>query len=309
MRQITRSGAGVEHPLVERVAADATDATLLTSLAEGADSLINCAAPPYDRWPEQFPALAAAQLTAAVRTGAGYVMLGNVYGYGPVHGAFTEDLPVAPTTVKGTVRARIWTDAVASGARVTEVRAADFLGADVYSLFDLMATGPLLAGEPAFLPYDLDVPQSWSSTGDVARTLVAAARDDRSWGSAWHVPSTVVTAREMAARLAFLTGAPEPKLESLPLEEIHRLGRTDPIMAEVPEMQYLYRRPFVLDSSLTERTFGFGPAPLDQTLIERPDGRHNSTPRPSGRPSQIGANVGFIIKPALLCGKWRYLSN
>ncbi|MGV9778873.1 hypothetical protein [Streptosporangium sp. NPDC003464] len=161
-----------------------------------------------------------------------------------------------------------WADAAASGARVTEVRAADLLGAGAYSLFNLMVTGPLLAGDPASLPYDLDVPQSWSYTGDVARTLVAAARDDRSWGRAWHVPSTVITARELAARLASLTGAPEPKLASLPLEEIHHLALSDPIMAEVPEMQYLYRCPFVLDSSLTERAFGFGPAPLDQALVE-----------------------------------------
>lgn len=268
VRQITRSGGGAEHPLIERVAADAADADLLTSLTEGATSMINCAAPPYDRWPEEFPALAAALLTAAERTGAGYVMLGNVYGYGPVHGPYIEDLPMAPTTVKGAVRARIWENAVASGARVTEVRAADFLGAGAYSLFNLMATAPLLAGDPAFLPYDLDVPQSWSYTGDVARTLGAAARDEHSWGKAWHVPSTVISARELAARMAFLTGAPEPKLESMPLEEIRRIARTDSILAEIPEMQYLYRRPFVLDSSLTEQTFGFGPTPLDDALVE-----------------------------------------
>ncbi|GAA3032234.1 NAD-dependent epimerase/dehydratase family protein [Streptosporangium longisporum] len=268
VRQLTRSGGGVEHPLVERVAADASDADSLTSLTEGAAALINCAAPPYDRWPEEFPALAAAQLTAAERTGVGYVMLGNVYGYGPVHGPFTEELPMSPTTVKGAVRARIWENALASRARVTEVRAADLLGADAYSLFNLTATRPLLAGDPAFLPYDLDVPQSWSYTGDVARTLVAAARAERSWERAWHVPSTVISARELATRLTFLTGAPGPKLESLPLEEIHRLAGTDPIMAEVPEMQYLYRRPFVLDSTLTQRTFGFGAAPLDDALVE-----------------------------------------
>ncbi|WP_406316686.1 NAD-dependent epimerase/dehydratase family protein [Streptosporangium sp. NBC_01639] len=268
VRQLTRSGSGLEHPLVELVAVDATDADSLTSLAEGAVALINCAAPPYDRWPEEFPALAAAQLTAAERTGVGYVMLGNVYGYGPVHGSFTEELPMSPTTVKGAVRARIWENALASSARVTEVRAADFLGAGVYSLFNLMATTPLLAGDPAFLPYDLDVPQSWSYTGDVARTLVAAARAERSWGKAWHVPSTVISARDLATRLILLTGAPEPKLESLPLEEIHRLARTDSIMAEVPEMQYLYRRPFVLDSTLTQGAFGFGATPLDDALIE-----------------------------------------
>lgn len=268
VRQITRSGGGADHPLVDRVAADATDVERLTALVQGATLLINCAAPPYDRWPEEFPALASALLEAAAHAGAGYVMLGNVYGYGPVHGPLTEDLPMAPTTVKGAVRARIWADALASGLRVTEVRAADFIGFGVYSLFNLMVTGPLLAGDPAYLPYDLDVPQSWSATGDVARTLVAAGRDERSWGRAWHVPSTVLSARELAGRLAHLAGAPEPKLESLPLEELRRLGRTDPVIAEVPEMQYLYRRPFVLDSTMTQEALGFGPSPIEAALAD-----------------------------------------
>lgn len=34
VRQLTRSGSGLEHPLVERVAVDATDADSLTSLTE-----------------------------------------------------------------------------------------------------------------------------------------------------------------------------------------------------------------------------------------------------------------------------------
>ncbi|MFI6316562.1 NAD-dependent epimerase/dehydratase family protein [Nonomuraea sp. NPDC050556] len=268
VRQITRSGTGAEHPLVERVAADATDADALTSLVQGASTMINCAAPPYDRWPEEFPALAAAQLIAAERTGVGFVMLSNVYGYGPVDGSFTEDLPMAPTTIKGAVRARIWEDALASTARVSEVRAADYLGAGVYSLFNLMVTAPLLAGDPAVLPYDLDVQQSWSYVGDVARTLVAAAGDERSWGRAWHVPSTLMSARELAVRLASLTGAPEPKLESLPLTGLRALAKADSIMAEVPEMQYLYRRPFVLDSTFTREALGLEATPLDRALLE-----------------------------------------
>lgn len=122
---------------------------MLTRLVEGATTLINTAVPPYDRWPDEFPPLATALLDAAGRTGAGYVMMGNTYGYGTVNGRFTEDLPMAPVSVKGQVRARMWTDALethrAGRARVTEVRASAFLGAGAASLYNF-TVAPLVYG-------------------------------------------------------------------------------------------------------------------------------------------------------------------
>ncbi|SNY80279.1 Saccharopine dehydrogenase NADP binding domain-containing protein [Nocardia amikacinitolerans] len=145
VRLVTRSGSGPVHERIERVAADATDAARLTELTRGAATLFNCAAPPYDRWPTDFPPLAAALLAAAERTGADYVMLGNTYGYGPVDGPVTAELPMAATSAKGLVRARMWHDARAAyeagRVRVTEVRANDFLGAHAYSPFTLMVGG------------------------------------------------------------------------------------------------------------------------------------------------------------------------
>ncbi|WP_240969799.1 NAD-dependent epimerase/dehydratase family protein [Actinacidiphila epipremni] len=137
VRLVSRRGAGPERAGVEPVAADATDPVRLAEITAGADVLVNCAMPPYDDWPAGFPPLAAALLGAAEATGAGYVMLGNVYGYGPVDGPFTDDLPMAPTSVKGRVRAEMWQAALAAHeagrVRVTEVRASDFLGAGAYS--------------------------------------------------------------------------------------------------------------------------------------------------------------------------------
>jgi nucleoside-diphosphate-sugar epimerase len=47
----------------------------------------------------------------------------------------------------------------------------------------------ILRGEAASYHGDLDAAHSWTYTQDVARTLVAAAQSDLSWGRAWHVPS------------------------------------------------------------------------------------------------------------------------
>ncbi|MED7951041.1 NAD-dependent epimerase/dehydratase family protein [Streptomyces sp. BE303] len=273
VRLVTRRGGGPVDDRIERVAADATDTARLSGLARGAAALFNCAMPAYDRWPAEFPPLATSLLTAAERGGADYVMLGNTYGYGPVDGPVTEDLPMAPTSVKGRVRARMWQDALsaheAGRVRVTEVRAGDFLGAGAYSPFTLMVGERVLSGASVSYPGDLDAPHSWTYTGDAARTLIAAARNERSWGRAWHVPSTShAPVRELAAHLARTAAVPGPDLTHMTTAELEEIGRTDSVMAEFPEMLYLYDRPGILDASFTAEVLNVASAPLDAVLAE-----------------------------------------
>jgi nucleoside-diphosphate-sugar epimerase len=47
VRVLTRSGSGLEHHLVQHVAADAGDASAVTALAQGCVALFNCANPRY----------------------------------------------------------------------------------------------------------------------------------------------------------------------------------------------------------------------------------------------------------------------
>ncbi|MFD0856759.1 NAD-dependent epimerase, partial [Actinomadura adrarensis] len=63
-------------------------------------------------------------------------------------------------------------------------------------------------------------------------------------------------------------GLPAPALAEMPEDELDRLGREEPIMAEIQEMSYLDRMPHVLDYSDTEREFGLKPTPLDEVLEE-----------------------------------------
>jgi nucleoside-diphosphate-sugar epimerase len=273
VRLVTRRGSGPAHERIERVAADATDADRLVDLAHGARALFNCAMPPYDRWPTGFPPLAAALLSTAERAGVDYVMLGNAYGYGPVDGPVTEDQPLAPSSVKGRVRAQMWHDARAAydagRVRVTEVRANDFLGAGAYSPFTLMVGAQVLAEARVAYPGALDAPHSWTYTVDAARMLIAAAHHEGSWGRAWHVPSTSeISVGELAARLAKAAGLPVPELGRMPLAVLEEIGRTDSVMAEFPEMLYLYDRPNILDASAGIAALGVAATPLDTVVDE-----------------------------------------
>jgi nucleoside-diphosphate-sugar epimerase len=273
VRVITRRGTGPVHPKIELTKADASNAETLTALTEGAATLINCAMPPYNRWPEETPALSDALLTAAERTGAGYVNLSNDYGYGPVESPMADDLPMRPTTIKGQVRAKMYLDGLAAHEagrlRFTEVRPGDYLGVGALAMFNLMIGPQVLAGQEVVFPADLDAEHSWTYTGDVARTLVAVARDDRSWGRAWHTPSvSEVSIREMTSRFAALTRSPEPRIRQMTPLELHEIVVSDPVIAEMAEVQYLYLRPSVLDWSRTAATFDLKPAELDDVLRE-----------------------------------------
>ena len=273
VRLVTRSGGGPEHPAIERVAADATDGDALAQLAAGATAIYSCAGPAYPRWATDWPPLAAGLLRAAETSGAVLVTTGNLYGYGAVDGPMTEDLPLRPNSEKGRVRVRIWEQALAAHRagriRTAEVRGSDYLGAGAVSPMTVLVLPKVLVGKRASVPADLDAPHSWTYTGDVARTLVAVASEQSSWGRAWHVPTGPPRSfREVAARATELAGLPGPLLSAMPYPVLWIGGLFDPMARAVRETQYQFRGPFVLDSTAATEAFGISPAALDDVLRE-----------------------------------------
>src|SRR6266545_853820 len=224
VRIVTRRGTGPQHPAIERVAADATDADRLGELAAGATAIYNCANPPYHRWPTDWP---------------------------PPHAA-----------------------AQAGQVKVTEVRGSDYLGPGASSMVSELMVPALLKGRTARLPADLDAPHSFTYTGDMARTLVTVATDERAWGRAWHVPTDApVTMRELADRICRIAGLPAPKLRRMPYWLLWTAGLFSAPIKELREVRYQFQRPFVLDSTLTRETFGLAATPLDEALRATLNGR------------------------------------
>lgn len=266
VRVVTRSGSGIDG--TEKIAANAADAARLTELATGAAALYNCVNPPYTSWPTDWPPVAKALLAAAEATGAVLATTGNLYGYGPVDGPMTEQTPLAATGHKGRVRAQMWLDALdaheAGRVRAFEVRGSDYLGGS--SLLAMLITPALRKGRRAFMPAALDVPHTWTNVEDVAKLLVTGAGDERAWGRAWHVPSPEpCTVRELATLAAGQLGV-RAKVSSLPYSTVWALGLFSPMLRELRETQHQFRRPFVLDSTAAQETFGLKPASLEESV-------------------------------------------
>ncbi|GAA2589859.1 NAD-dependent epimerase/dehydratase family protein [Dactylosporangium fulvum] len=265
VRIVTRSGGGPKHPLITRVAADASDTAAFRRAAAGAEVIYNCVNPPYHAWPTDWPPIASALLAAAIENDAVLAITGNLYGYGPVDRPMTEDMPLAARTVKGRVRARMWEEALAAPVRTFEVRASDYIGPR-YTVIE-MALPALRAGKTAWLPASVDVPHTYTYTGDVARTMIALAGDRRAWGSAWHVPSPPpMTGRELLTRVAEIGGMPAPRLRTYPRAAVRAAALFDKFTKEFLEVRYQHDRPFVLDSSRVSAVFGLTATPVDEAI-------------------------------------------
>ncbi|MFF4104725.1 NAD-dependent epimerase/dehydratase family protein [Streptomyces sp. NPDC001903] len=272
VRVVTRSARAAE-PGIEHLALDAADGRRLAEAARGAAAIHHCAAPPYHRWAGQWPPLVSSACAAAEETGAVLVMLGNLYGYGPVDGPLTEGLPLAATGTKGRVRAAGWETArklhEAGRIRAVEVRASDFFGPGVTDGGHLAGrvVPPLLRGKPVSTLGDPDAPHSWSYLPDVARALVAVAGEERAWGRAWHAPTGPArSVREMVDLLAAQAGAGPVAVRRLPSAVLGAASLFSPLLRELKEIRYQFDRPFIVDSTACETEFALRATPVDEQV-------------------------------------------
>jgi nucleoside-diphosphate-sugar epimerase len=272
VRVLSRRG-GTSTDMIEHRRVDAADPGALTAAAAGAAALYNAVNPAYSSWATDWPPVAAALLAAAEDTGAVLVTMSNLYGYGRPSGPMTPGSPLTATDVKGRVRARMWTDALAAHragrVRVTEARAADFVGPQVPGDHShLVRQLPALrAGRRAWVVGDPDVRRSWAYLPDVATTLATLGTDERALGQAWHVPSSAPRSQRQALTdLAAAMDVPPVPVSGVPWPVLRAVGLAVPMMGEVVAIRHQFDQDFLSDASATTATFGLTATPWDEVV-------------------------------------------
>jgi nucleoside-diphosphate-sugar epimerase len=270
VRLLSRRGTGPEHSLIERLAGDASDASTVARHATGTEAVFNCANPAYHRWPTDWPPIANAILAAAEGSGSKLVTLNNLYAYGRPNGPLTPHDPLSADYAKAQVRATMWRDAKRAHdegrIQATEVRASDFIGPRSQGYLPQLIPR-IQAGKSCQVIGDPDAPHSWNYTADVAHTLVTVARDDRSWGRAWHAPANPPrSVRQAIDDIARIVGAQSVKITKVPTLALRAYGLFNTDVRELPKTLYQFAAPFVIDDSETRATFGLTPTPWDDVL-------------------------------------------
>ncbi len=274
VRVVSRSGVMAETPQdVELVAGDLYDPAAVRKLTEGAAVVYQCAQPHYWEWPQKFPPLQAAIIEGLTGSGVKLVIGENTYMYGDTDGkSLTEDLPYAAQTRKGKVRAAMSEAALAAHragkVRVALGRGSDFFGPWVLdSAFGDRVFYPALVGKAASFGGRLDLPHTATYIGDFGRALVILGERDEALGQAWHAPNDrpQLTQRQFAELVYRETGHPV-KASGMGKLMMQLGGLFIPGARETVEMMYEFEKPFVVESSKFERTFGVKATPIDEAI-------------------------------------------
>ncbi|NNC13233.1 NAD-dependent epimerase/dehydratase family protein [Planctomonas sp. JC2975] len=270
VRVATRSGTEVAGARPIRL--DASDADAITRAAEGAETIFVVTNPPYTSWPRDWPPVFRAAISAAERSGASLVVMGNLYPYGSPTGPMTEDTPELTNETKGLVRKAGWHDvreATLQGRiRGVEVRASDYFGPGSGGTAHLGSAffSGILKSKTVRGVGGVDIDHSWSYIPDIASTLAAAADWTGDWGRVWHVPSGAPHPRaEIAAQLNALYGTTGEAAE-IPRWVLRTAGLVSPMMREIHASSYQFAVPYVIDATETSERLGVEETPWHESL-------------------------------------------
>ena len=209
---------------------------------------------------------------AARVTGAKLVSFGNLYLYGPTHGApLTEDLPYAATGSKGRVRAEMDHQLLASHesgeARVAIGRASDYFGpGGLVTHMGQRVFYRALAGKKAQVMGDPDQLHTFSYIPDIAAGLVTLGRSDAADGRAWHLPNDATLTTRQFIEKVFAAAGTEPSISAMPRFMVTVIGLFNGPLREIKEVLFEFEEPFVVDSSDFESTFGRAATPLEEAI-------------------------------------------
>lgn len=256
------------------VSADLSDKDQSLRAVAGSSVVFLLAGLKYDHkvWAQQWPRMMSNTIEACKRANARLIFFDNVYMYGRVAGAMTEETPFNPTSKKGEIRAGIASTLInewKSGHLTAMIaRAADFYGPDAKTgIANALVFEPMSRKQKAMCLVNDALSHSYTYTPDAAQALVTLAGAESAWNQTWHLPTApnALTGKEFIAETAKAMGA-APSYRVLRRLMIRIVGWFNPVVGETYEMLYQNDSPYFFDSSKYAQTFGFKGTPYAEGI-------------------------------------------
>jgi nucleoside-diphosphate-sugar epimerase len=271
VRAASRGGRADLPNGVEVVSANVAEAADATRACDGAAVVYHCANPPYAKWADLHPPLMDAIVEGAAAAGARLVFGDNLYAYGRVDGQLTEDLPYLARGPNGRTRARIAQTLMradeAGRIHATIGRGSDFFGPHAHlSTVGDRVFARAVAGTPAQVLGNPDIPHTVTYIEDFARALVTLGERDQAVGQVWHVPNAETVTMRRFVQMVFESAGRPPRLRAAPRWGIAMAAMFNPTLRALREQLYQSERPWVVDSSKFERAFGWRATPLPDAV-------------------------------------------
>jgi len=257
-------------PGYEAVAADLADPVQARRAAEGMDAVLYAVGLPYQEF-ARYPALMRTAVEAAAAAGVRQLLLiSTVYPYGRARTARVDEThPREPHTRKGIAR-KTQADIVLAAHRDDRLRTAvlvlpDFYGPSLENTYLSAVFSGAVKGAAAPVIGPVDRPHEFVYVPDTAPVIADLfARPDAFDGSTYHLGGAgTIVARDLFG-LAYRAAGKEPKLLVAGVAVQRLMGVFNAQMREMPEMNYLWSDPLVLDDAKLARVIG----PLRKTSYD-----------------------------------------
>jgi nucleoside-diphosphate-sugar epimerase len=264
------------RPRYEWVAGDAMRADDVLRAAEGVSVIVHGVNPPgYQNWRALVLPMIDNTIAAARAVGARILMPGTIYNFGPdSFPLIAEDSHQAPDTVKGRIRVELerrLEKAAGEGVPVLILRAGDFFGPNAGN--NWFAQGLVQPGKPVrFIvnPGRKGVGHAWAYLPDVAETFMRLLdrADALPTFARFHMDGFYDRdGMQMAAAIGRAVGKPRIFTIGFPWRLAGLASPFVPLIRELHEMRYLWRKTIRLDNRCLLACLGEEPrTPIDEAV-------------------------------------------
>jgi nucleoside-diphosphate-sugar epimerase len=274
VRAVNRGGNARVPAGARRLAADITTTDGAAAAVAGAAVVYMAAQPAYHRWAEEFPSMVEMVLEATAKAGAKFVMVDNLYMYGPGETTMAEDSVERGGSKKGDVRVRlagmVRSAHDAGHVRVAIGRASDYFGpAADNSGITALAIAPAAAGKTIRWMGRLDRRHSAAYLPDIGRAFALLGEESKADGETWILPhGPAPTGHEFLAAVNAALPS-QVKTGTVSRGMLRLAAPFHKISRESLETLYQWTEDFVADDAKFQRVFGpFETTPLDQAVAE-----------------------------------------
>jgi nucleoside-diphosphate-sugar epimerase len=273
VKMVNRSGKTDLPNGAMLIRADAEDRERTREICKDAKVVYHCAMPPYTQWKELFPPLTIGIMEGAASANAKLIYADNLYMYGYTDIPINENTPNNPLGTKGIVRKKMSENLLAAHrdgkVKIAIGRASDFYGPGVVaSILGERVFKPALDGKTIRMLGNIDVPHSFIYIKDFAKGLVTLGEEPNATGEVWHIPAAeALTTRELL-HLIFNETKKTPKVQTISPFITNLLSRFNSIIKELKEVMPTYEKPYLVDHSKFEKSFGNSSIPHKEAISE-----------------------------------------
>lgn len=256
------------------VAADLSSAADAKRACAGADVVVLAAQPPYQDWVEHWPPIMRNVIDGASAAGAKVVFTDNLYAYAPATGPLSESSPEHATDTKGMLRRRLGQMLLQAhergDVRATIGRFSDYYGPEgSHSGLMMVGITPALRGLKPRGMYHLDHLHTFHYLPDAARGFAELVERPEADGRVWILPAAPpITQRELLTLVNDQVGR-RRTVGRITVPAMRLAGLFNPLLREATSTVVQYDRPWVVDATRFEETFGaIETTPHEQAVAE-----------------------------------------